>query len=543
MAEIKPVNGRAVLDYMARDSDSLLRAMRERIPELLPEWTDYAAEADFGNVLLQAFAYMGDILSYYQDRVANESFLGTAQTRRSIIQHLGLIGYRLGTAAPATTALTLLLPNKDYGGQVIRINKGDAFATKSLRDRASIRFEYTGEVALEIICDENLPITTDPATKRTYRYYGSDPFATPRSRSGSGSDERQPGIPVAEGRLILNERLGDSDGTSNQRFPLAHPRLILRPPSQDQAVNNDLILLVEYGTNSTNIQRWNLRDTLAFSRDDQPDFVVEIDENDRAFVLFGDGKFGQIPPRNAVIKATYRIGGGAQGNVPARTIETIANAPQLALIGATVTNVAPATGGDERECIEHAVLQAPAVFRSRKRAVTKDDYEALARNFQGVGKVRAVAAGWNVVTLHVAPAGGGNMSDTLRTDLLAYFEDKRPITTRIEIAGVDYVPIYITAKLEAESYYDPAEVRDRVRTAVEQLLDFEKVDFGRAIYLSKFYEAIEAVQGVRDVYIRRFTRNPLATVIETDGQIRLGENEIPRLPEEIMRFVSSDAGA
>ena len=114
MAEIKPVNGRAVLDYMARDSDSLLRAMRERIPELLPEWTDYAAEADFGNVLLQAFAYMGDILSYYQDRIANESFLGTAQTRRSIIQHLRLIGYRLGTAAPATATLTLLLPNKDY---------------------------------------------------------------------------------------------------------------------------------------------------------------------------------------------------------------------------------------------------------------------------------------------------------------------------------------------------------------------------------------------------------------------------------------------
>ncbi|NIN94975.1 MAG: t4-like baseplate wedge, partial [Anaerolineae bacterium] len=58
--------------------DSLLRSMWELIPEKLPEWTDYESEADFGNVLLQLFAHMGDILSYYQDRVANESFLGTA---------------------------------------------------------------------------------------------------------------------------------------------------------------------------------------------------------------------------------------------------------------------------------------------------------------------------------------------------------------------------------------------------------------------------------------------------------------------------------
>ena len=54
----------------------------------------FTNEADFGNVLLQLFAHMGDILSYYQDRVANESFLGTARTRRSVIEHLRLIGYQ-----------------------------------------------------------------------------------------------------------------------------------------------------------------------------------------------------------------------------------------------------------------------------------------------------------------------------------------------------------------------------------------------------------------------------------------------------------------
>ena len=88
MAEIRQPSGNQVLDYMARDYDSLLAAMRGLIPEKLPEWTDYASEADFGNVLLELFSHMGDIISYYQDRIANESFLGTATERRSIIQHL-----------------------------------------------------------------------------------------------------------------------------------------------------------------------------------------------------------------------------------------------------------------------------------------------------------------------------------------------------------------------------------------------------------------------------------------------------------------------
>ena len=68
--------------------EPVLRAMREQVPRKLPEWKDFANEADFGNVLLELFAHIGDILSYYQDRVANESFLGTAVTRRSVIEHL-----------------------------------------------------------------------------------------------------------------------------------------------------------------------------------------------------------------------------------------------------------------------------------------------------------------------------------------------------------------------------------------------------------------------------------------------------------------------
>jgi len=505
MAEITNTNGRNVIDYMARDYDSFLKSMRDLIPAKLPEWTDFNSESDFGNVLLELFAHMADILSYYQDRIANESFLGTAQTRRSIIQHLRLIGYRLSTAAPASAMLRLVVPVKCT--DIITIRKGDAFATKSQKDKPSVRFEYTRDRNLVINCG-TLPEAPDNPGKKYFD-----------------------GIPVEEGRLIKNELLGISDGTANQRFNLLHSGLILRSLGQGQQIQKDIILLIKLGDKT---EEWRLQESLALSHAEQKDFSVEIDENNRATIFFGDGEFGMIPSPGASIEVTYRVGGGQSGNMPKDSIQTIVDAPQLALLGATITNPDAATGGAERETIEHAVAHAPAVFRSGKRAVTADDYEALALDFKGVGKVRAEASGWNIVKLFVAPEGGGDVSDVLRANLLAYFEDKRHLATTIEIKDVKYVNIYVTAKIGVERFYPVEEIIEKVKQAAKNLLAFEKVDFGKPIYQSKFYEEIEDIKGVASVYISEFRRQPEGKVdTREQGKILLEPNEIPVVPETV----------
>lgn len=496
MAELKQANGRIVIDYMARDAGSFLQSMRALIPEKLPEWTEHESEADFGNVLLELFAHLGDILSYYQDRVANESFLGTAQERRSVIQHLRLIGYTLSTAAPASATLTVSIPAGVT--EIITIRRGDAFASKGQRDKPSVRFEYTRE----------LPLTIDPVANR----------------------QSPVGIPVEEGRLIKEEILGTSPGTANQRYTLTHAKLILRSLGQGQTVNRDIILITELGQVR---DEWTLQESLAFSREGQKDFAIEVDEEDRATVMFGDGVLGAIPAPGSIIKASYRVGGGSQGNVTPNTIQTIIDVPDLARLGAQVTNPGPATGGAERESIEHAVSHAPQVFRSRKRAVTAQDYEALALDFKGVGKVLAEGTSWNVVTLYVAPAGGGHVSDVLKANLLAYFEDKRPISTIIEIEDVDYVPIYVTAQVGVKSYYNGDDVKEQVQQAVSKLLAFENVDFQQTVYLSKFYEAIEAIDGVAFVNISEFRREGQPSgFVDPLGKIELGAHEIPTVPSD-----------
>lgn len=502
MAELKPTDSKKLLDYMARDYDSLLHSMRGVIPKKLPEWTDYTSEADFGNALIEMFAHMGDIISYYQDRIVNESFLGTARERRSIIQHLRLIGYSLSTAAPAATKLTIVVPVSKSGE--FRLRRGDAFATKSTKEKPSVHFEYNGKDSTVNL--NNFVADTLDINKKIYT------------------------IPIEQGTLIKEDIIGVSDGSPNQRFVLNHTPIILRSFEGGAQTSPDIEIKSVLGSD---IQLWKQQETLAFSRERQHDYAIEINELDQALIMFGDDTLlGAIPPLGAVIKATYRIGGGLNGNVPAGAIVSIADAPALSLLAAKVENREAATGGAERESIDHAIMHAPEIYRSNRRAVTGSDFKALALKFKGVGKVRAESNSWNTVVLYVAPEGGGMVSDVLRANLQAYFEDKRPLSTIIEIENVDYVKIYITAEVAVKSYYSQADVRTEVLQAASHLLEFEQVDFAEKIYLSKFYEAIEDVEGVEYATITEFRREGIPDEDDDSGKIALRESEVPRTPND-----------
>src|SRR5262249_13326152 len=82
------------------------QALLDFIPTRLPTWTE-RSEADIGMMLLELFSATADTLSYMQDRVANEAFLGSATQRRSVAGHLALIGYQMDEGASAYTWLQL----------------------------------------------------------------------------------------------------------------------------------------------------------------------------------------------------------------------------------------------------------------------------------------------------------------------------------------------------------------------------------------------------------------------------------------------------
>lgn len=80
------------IDYMAKDYSSFRKLLLDRLAVEMPEWTE-RSPADMGVALVELLAYVGDHLSYYQDAVATEAYLGTARTRVSIRRHARLLDY------------------------------------------------------------------------------------------------------------------------------------------------------------------------------------------------------------------------------------------------------------------------------------------------------------------------------------------------------------------------------------------------------------------------------------------------------------------
>jgi baseplate J-like protein len=529
MTTINLRDNRLAIDYMARDYESFRRALVDLIPAKVPEWTD-RSEANFGIALIELFAYMADVLSHYQDRVATESFLATAQERRSVIDHLRLIGYEMAPAAAAAARLSVVVANAVNA--VVEVRKGDQFTTTGGPGRPSVTFEYVDEKPLVL----DLSAAAPGSARR--------PDGSPLP----GAKELADAIPVREGRTVASEVLGVSDGTPNQRFRLAQARVLrgalevvveTPSPTPPWRLRRHLVLgrrAFDPAELAALEAQERIASTLAFSRGAEKDYAVETDEDDYTTVVFGDGQYGQIPTTGARVLATYRVGGGSRGNVAAGQIKGIARAPQLQALPARVVNRAPASGGAERESIEQAVRFAPSVFGSMQRAVTAEDYAAQARRFPGVAKARAEASNWNQVKLYIAPTGSGQApSDVLQRDLLAHFEDKRMLTSFIQVESADFVRLELRAEIGVLPYFTQEKVRADAARAVAALFDFDAVDFKQVLYLSKVYEALEAVPGVDFVLVRRFRRAGAAEDVPSDGRIAMLANEIPVLqPQDLV---------
>src|SRR5690606_17433401 len=99
--KISTVGRQRTIDYLTKHYEGFRQAMLNHIPLRLPQWTA-RNESDFGVVLIELFAYVADLLSYYQDRVANEAFLSTATQRRSVIELLRLIDYQIAAGLAAS---------------------------------------------------------------------------------------------------------------------------------------------------------------------------------------------------------------------------------------------------------------------------------------------------------------------------------------------------------------------------------------------------------------------------------------------------------
>lgn len=478
------------IDYTSRDFEAVRAELLNLATQLTPEWTDREA-GDIGVTILEAVAYVADIISYQQDRVLNESYLGTAQTREAVTNLLALIGYQMAPASPATVNMVV-----QVDGQVT-LPAGFKVSTLGTDGVEALEYELTVDVLLPSAGFYRVSTEASKFT-RVFQQVGVD-----------------------EDRLVfvagesITEGIGASDGTADQLFPLTRSPICL---SSNGYATISITVDGEIYTSRTTFLGAGANDAV---------FVYRITSDEEVLIRFGDGINGKIPPNGSSIIASYRINGGSAGNRAG--IGTITQHDNVVGV-VSVYNLNQPSGGSDPETILEAKKKGPRSIRALDRCVTLDDFESMALLTTG-GSIRAARAAQGEspidVNLYVA-AQGSNPVPTGRWypnvdagygDIGAvgrWISQKMPAPTRLTVLPPTVVNPYFKANIVVYPNLLRQTVEFDVDIALQALFAKVTDDFGENIPLSAVIQAIENTRGVDYVTAKAFHRIPQARFISGD---------------------------
>jgi Baseplate J-like protein len=288
---------------------------------------------------------------------------------------------------------------------------------------------------------------------------------------------------------------------------------------------------------------WSVQRDLLGSDAQAREFTVEVRDDGRAQLRFGDGTHGLIPKQHTTFKATYRKGNGITGNVGAAAISHAVLAPALAI--ERITNPMAAFGGTEAEDIEAARRDAPQAFRTQERAVTAADYAAASERRTDVQRAAASfhwTGSWHTVFVTADRIGGAAVDSPFEAALRNHLERFRMAGYDLEVDAPRFVPL----DLELHICVKPGHFRSQVLAAVREVLSGTQLpdgrlgifhpdnfSFGEPVYASRVVAAAQAVEGVESVRLDKFDRlaNPDPAALE-QGVITIGLLEIAQLAND-----------
>jgi predicted phage baseplate assembly protein len=273
-------------------------------------------------------------------------------------------------------------------------------------------------------------------------------------------------------------------------------------------------------------------------------FMVEMDNDGRAHLRFGDGELGRRPEVGMKFKAVYRIGNGPAGNIGRDMISNIV-LRNISLKGIALRprNPLPAVGGTSAEEMENVKLFAPHAFRKDlQRAVTANDYARLAERHPGVQRAAAAirwTGNWHEVMVAIDPLGAVEAGDELLLDIERYLFKYKSMGHDLVVKRASYVPLDIEMTICVQPDYLLGQVEAELKEVFSNRmlanggLGFfhpDRLSFGEGIYLSRIVAVAQAVPGVESVIIDKFQR-----LFESPNQ-EIERGILPLSPMEIARL-------
>lgn len=477
-------------DYASRDYSNIRVDLLRRAAVVAPEWTDRDA-SDFGMLLVDLWAHMGDVLHYYIDRASQEAFIQTATQRESVLAFANLYGYVPNYRTPA---------------------------------EAVVYISNSGPASVEI------PINTRFVALHNDVYYSFFSKGSASVPAGQLSS-----VEVMEGTLIEEEVLTDSSsGFPNQRYVVRDTEVV---PSRLQ------VYVYEEGIRRPWIRYRSVADMPVGA----PGFIVTPNPEGVLEIYFGDRASGRIPPSGAKITISYISSSGSLGNVPENSIYDFESFDDTSI---NVEGSSPALGGDDGEEVESIRRSLQSIIKAQDRAVTLGDYRSLALTVNGVYEAEVSyeialaieveptyeltvlydsaaannAAGISLITVHPLPLVSNYLNyegfsipitEDFRQRIVETLQEKAMLGVTVTTAEeINLVAVNISLTLTVNKRYVAAWVRADVEIVLDSMFEFGAVKFGKEVNLGELYKSIFDVDGVENCVVTVLEmRDSLGTLV------------------------------
>ena len=575
-----------LIRYTDRDFNTIKQGLINHAKRYYPDSYRDFSEASFGSLMLDTVSYVGDILSFYLDYQANESFLDTATEYDNILRLGEQVGYREPLKTNSFGLLTMYIlcpadsagtaPDTDYLPILAKNSKFSSAEGQLFTLLDDIDFANPNNQIVVATSEESDGSPTSFAVRAHGRVISGE---TKQQKTTVGNFKRFLSVDIEDADLTEVVSVVDDEGheffevdylsqdtifrsvvnkDADTRKSVPNVIVTSTVPRRFIMSNRNGLVSLKFGYGSESSLK---TDVLS-----HPSNVVlkmhgkdfEGDLNFDPSKLLENDKFG-ISPANTTLTITYRVSTNENANVASRSITNVVEplfvfreaATNRATINSVkesieVTNESPIIGSSAQPTVKELKQRINDVFATQNRAVTANDYEAIIYRMPSrFGSIKRAKISRDDdsfkknLNLHLLSQNAeGHLvvpNETLKNNVKVWIQNYKMINDTIDIVDPKVINIGIKFAAVVDYDQDKLEALNSAITEIQSMFN-QHLDIGQPIYITNIYDKLnnlEEIVDVTDVEIVNKTGGlysdtslSIKSYISADGRILYAPNNV-----------------
>lgn len=574
--------------YTARDFASIKSELVEYAKRYYPTTFRDFNETSFGALMIDTVAYVGDMLSFYMDYQANESFIDTSIEFENVIRHARRMGYKFRGNPTATGVATffVLVPASTTGAPDARymptLKKGSTFAATTgnqyiLNEDVDTAHENNEIVVARV--NETTGLPTWFAVKAHGQLISG---STARVAVSVGDFQKFRRIEIEASNVAEIISVVDTEGHSYHEVDYLSQNVIYKPVKNPNYAGSEgevqhLLkpfvaprrFVVEQEGGATFLQFGFGSDSELTTKTVADPSSVALNQWGRDHItdesfdpskLMETDKFG-VAPSNTVLTIIYRINSTGNVNAAVDSITEVLN-PVLHFNNITelstesvdyiiknveITNQEALVGDVPLATSTEVKRRAKDVFATQNRAVTKQDYVStvysLPAKFGAVKRCNILrdhnSLKRNLNLYVISEDRGGNLTltnDSIKSNLKVWLGKNKMINDTIDILNARILNLGVEFSVVGDTQINKYEILTAAKAALSSY--YKAIpDIAEPFYISDAYTILKDVHGVTDVIdvqIKQLHGGAYTDLaFDVDGNIS-ADGRLVSIPEDVI---------